>query len=154
MDFSSKWSGLPAAPSLKHLTQTGFGVPKDKQHAAVQELVKAHIESFNEAVTDGLCRVVEAIPPLEFMCKGDRISLAFVEATIQTPTVAKGAICKDLRVFPAECRGRRCTYRGKLTICLLCKKSDSIETVSVPYVFRYFVAELAAMNIKIKLDVK
>uniref|UniRef100_A0AAR2L043 DNA-directed RNA polymerase subunit beta n=1 Tax=Pygocentrus nattereri TaxID=42514 RepID=A0AAR2L043_PYGNA len=114
MDFSSKWSGLPAAPSLKHLTQTGFGVPKDKQHAAVQELVKAHIESFNEAVTDGLCRVVEAIPPLEFMCKGDRISLAFVEATIQTPTVAKGAICKDLRVFPAECRGRRCTYRGKL----------------------------------------
>ncbi|KAL7877999.1 hypothetical protein SRHO_G00046420 [Serrasalmus rhombeus] len=120
MDFSSKWSGLPAAPSLKHLTQTGFGVPKDKQHAAVQELVKAHIESFNEAVTDGLCRVVEAIPPLEFMCKGDRISLAFVEATIQTPTVAKGAICKDLRVFPAECRGRRCTYRGKLVADISC----------------------------------
>ncbi|KAL6486965.1 hypothetical protein MHYP_G00035910 [Metynnis hypsauchen] len=114
MDFSSKWSSLPAAPSLKHLTQTDFGVPKDKQHAAVQELVKAHIESFNEAVTDGLSRVVEAIPPLEFTCKGDRISLAFVEATIHNPAVAKGAICKDLRVFPAECRGRRCTYRAKL----------------------------------------
>ncbi|KAL7889768.1 hypothetical protein AOLI_G00020260 [Acnodon oligacanthus] len=114
MDFSSKWSSLPAAPSLKHLTQTDFGVPKHRQHAAVQELVKAHIESFNEAVTDGLCRVVEAIPPLEFTCKGDRISLAFVEATIHNPAVAKGAICKDLRVFPAECRGRRCTYRGKL----------------------------------------
>lgn len=46
------------------------------------------------------------------------------------------------------------SIRHRKTICLLCNKSDSIETVSVPYVFKYFVAELAAMNIKIKLDVK
>lgn len=40
----------------------------------------------------------------------------FVEVAIHNPTVAKGGICKDLRVFPAECRGRRCTYRGKLVV--------------------------------------
>ncbi|XP_051503671.1 DNA-directed RNA polymerase I subunit RPA2 isoform X2 [Myxocyprinus asiaticus] len=115
MDLS-KWCNLSSSPSLKHLTEAGFGVPKEKQHVPVQELVKAHIESFDQAVTDGLCRVVEAIPPLEFMFKGDRISLSFLEATIHKPAVAKGGISKDLRIFPAECRGRRCTYRGKLVV--------------------------------------
>lgn len=41
------------------MTEAGFGVPKNKQHVPVQELVKAHIDSFDQAVTDGLCRVVE-----------------------------------------------------------------------------------------------
>lgn len=59
MDYAWKWSALPTAPSLKHLTEAGFGIPKEKQHEAVQDLVKAHIESFDEAVTDGLCRVVQ-----------------------------------------------------------------------------------------------
>lgn len=58
MDLS-KWCNLKSEPSLKNLTEAGFGVPKDKQHVPVQELVKAHIESFDQAVTDGLCRVVE-----------------------------------------------------------------------------------------------
>ncbi|XP_067241642.1 DNA-directed RNA polymerase I subunit RPA2 [Chanodichthys erythropterus] len=113
MDLS-KWCNLKPEPSLKHLTEAGFGVPKNKQHVPVQELVKAHIDSFDQAVTDGLCRVVEGIPPLEFMYKGDRVSLSFVEAIIHPPAIAKGGISRDVRVFPAECRGRRCTYKGKL----------------------------------------
>lgn len=60
----------------------------------------------------------QAILPMEFMYKGDRISLSFVEAIIHTPAVSKGGISSDLRVFPAECRGRRCTYRGKLVVSL------------------------------------
>ncbi|KAI7805723.1 DNA-directed RNA polymerase I subunit RPA2 [Triplophysa rosa] len=113
MDLS-KWCNLSSAPSLKNLTEAGFGVPKKKQHVLVQHLVKAHIESFDQAVTDGLCRVVGAIPPLEFTFKEERISMSYVEAVMHTPSVSKGGISKDLRVFPAECRGRRCTYRGKL----------------------------------------
>ncbi|KAI4812617.1 hypothetical protein KUCAC02_023987, partial [Chaenocephalus aceratus] len=46
------------------------------------------------------------------------------------------------------------TARWHRLFCTLCGKSDSIDSVSVPYVFRYFVAELAAMNIKVKLDIK
>uniref|UniRef100_A0A8C9R8U0 DNA-directed RNA polymerase subunit beta n=1 Tax=Scleropages formosus TaxID=113540 RepID=A0A8C9R8U0_SCLFO len=114
MASTGGWSAAPSAPSLKHLTQAGFGVPPREQHAAVQELVKAHVESFNQAVTDGLCRAVQAIPPFEFTFRNDRITLAFVEAVIHKPVVAKGTVCQDPRVFPAECRGRRCTYRGKL----------------------------------------
>ncbi|XP_023678390.1 DNA-directed RNA polymerase I subunit RPA2 [Paramormyrops kingsleyae] len=114
MDSTPKWSNLPSGPTLKHLAEVGFGIPKSKQHAAVQELVKAHVESFDNAVTDGLSRAVQAIPPLEFMVKNERISLAFAEAVIHKPVVAKGTISQDLSIFPAECRGRRCSYRGKL----------------------------------------
>lgn len=59
MDFSEKWSNLPKGPSLKNLTEGGFGVLKEGQHAAVQDLTKAHIESFDQAVTEGLSRVVQ-----------------------------------------------------------------------------------------------
>lgn len=37
--------------------------------------------------------------------------------------------------------------------CVLCEDSGSVEEVSVPYIFRYLVAELASMNIKVKLSV-
>ncbi|XP_043298497.1 DNA-directed RNA polymerase I subunit RPA2-like [Cervus canadensis] len=43
--------------------------------------------------------------------------------------------------------------RNRKYNCALCNRSDTIDTVSVPYVFRYLVAELAAMNIKVKLDI-
>lgn len=43
--------------------------------------------------------------------------------------------------------------RNRKYSCALCNRSDTIDTISVPYVFRYFVAELAAMNIKVKLDI-
>jgi DNA-directed RNA polymerase I subunit RPA2 len=36
--------------------------------------------------------------------------------------------------------------------CRTCGKHDAVETVQVPRVFRYLTAELAAMNIKIKLE--
>ncbi|XP_066552524.1 DNA-directed RNA polymerase I subunit RPA2 [Amia ocellicauda] len=114
MDSAEQWRSSPAAPSLKNLTEPGYGLPKKKQHAAVQGLVRAHIDSFDEAVSEGLSRVVQAIPPLEFMFKNDRLSLAYVDVAINRPTVPKGSICRDLRVFPGECRGRRCSYRGKI----------------------------------------
>ncbi|MGH0131111.1 UNVERIFIED_CONTAM: hypothetical protein FKN15_041994 [Acipenser sinensis] len=56
-----------------------------------------------------------AICPLEFMFKNERITIAFVDAVISPPMVPKGSICKYLQVFPAECRGRRSSYRGKIT---------------------------------------
>lgn len=48
--------------------------------------------------------------------KNDKISITFVEATIFKPMVAKGTICSQLNVYPAECRGRRCSYKGKLVV--------------------------------------
>lgn len=62
MDFSSKWGDLSQGPSLKHLSEPGFGVPRETQHAAIQDITKAHIESFDQAVTEGLGRVVQVRP--------------------------------------------------------------------------------------------
>ena len=36
--------------------------------------------------------------------------------------------------------------------CRMCSDGGHIEVVSVPYVFRYLVAELAAMNIRVKIE--
>jgi len=38
--------------------------------------------------------------------------------------------------------------------CMFCKEDANISVISVSYVFRYLVAELAAMNIKVHLEVK
>ncbi|XP_020843135.2 DNA-directed RNA polymerase I subunit RPA2 isoform X1 [Phascolarctos cinereus] len=115
MDPACKWRNLPSQPSLKHLTEPGYGLPKEQQLPALQELTRPHIESFNYAVREGLSHAVQAIEPLEFAFKDERITLAIVDAVISPPVVPKGSICKELKVYPAECRGRRSTYRGKLT---------------------------------------
>ncbi|XP_033639510.1 DNA-directed RNA polymerase I subunit RPA2-like [Asterias rubens] len=38
--------------------------------------------------------------------------------------------------------------------CSACQSADNIDVVTIPYVFQYLVAELSAMNVKVKLDVK
>ncbi|XP_058021089.1 DNA-directed RNA polymerase I subunit RPA2 [Ahaetulla prasina] len=115
MDAAGKWRNLPSGPSLKHLTASDYGRPREQQRPALQDIARAHIESFNYAVSEGLSRAAQDIPPLEFAFKNDRITLAFSGATISPPMVPKGSICKELKVYPAECRARRSTYRGKLT---------------------------------------
>ncbi|XP_078068409.1 DNA-directed RNA polymerase I subunit RPA2 [Mustelus asterias] len=120
--MAGKWDSLCGEerlqPSLKNLTDPelkGGRAGPQQQHQALQELVRAHVDSFDQAVGEGLARAVQAIPPLELNYKNERISLAFVDAFISPPMVPKGSICSDLRVYPAECRGRRSTYKGKLT---------------------------------------
>uniref|UniRef100_A0A8C5M9Q9 DNA-directed RNA polymerase subunit beta n=1 Tax=Leptobrachium leishanense TaxID=445787 RepID=A0A8C5M9Q9_9ANUR len=115
MDSVNKWLHLPSQPSLKKLTQPGYGLPKEQQHPPLQELTRAHIDSFNQAMTEGLRIAVQAMRPLEFAFRNDHVSFAIVDASISPPMVPKGNICKEARIYPAECRGRRSTYRGKLT---------------------------------------
>lgn len=43
---------------------------------------------------------------------------------------------------------------GVTTRCHLCGRSDAIEVIAVPFVFRYLLAELTAMNIEIRMHVK
>lgn len=40
----------------------------------------------------------------------------------------------------------------KKVTCVSCQTSKGMETVAMPYVFRYLAAELAAMNIKMTLQ--
>lgn len=40
----------------------------------------------------------------------------------------------------------------KQVLCVACQTSKGMETVAMPYVFKYLAAELAAMNIKMTLQ--
>uniref|UniRef100_A0A8D0PQ84 DNA-directed RNA polymerase subunit beta n=1 Tax=Sus scrofa TaxID=9823 RepID=A0A8D0PQ84_PIG len=60
MDPSSRWRNLPSGPSLKHLTDPSYGIPREQQKPALQELTRAHVESFNYAVREGLSHAVQA----------------------------------------------------------------------------------------------
>ena len=37
--------------------------------------------------------------------------------------------------------------------CKVCQEKGKVEEVEMPYIFRYLVAQLASVNIKIKIDV-
>ncbi|XP_063243979.1 DNA-directed RNA polymerase I subunit RPA2 [Bacillus rossius redtenbacheri] len=52
-------------------------------------------------------------------------------------------------VQPPQPRGPE----GRKARCLLCGDQGSIVEVEIPYIFRYFVAQLASVNIKLRLDV-
>ncbi|XP_071438039.1 DNA-directed RNA polymerase I subunit RPA2 [Pithys albifrons albifrons] len=82
---------------------------------AQRDLTSAHIESFNYAVSEGVYRAVQDVPPLEFALKDSRVSLALVGVSIAPPAVPAGTVCQERRVYPAECRGLRSTYRGRIT---------------------------------------
>ncbi|KAM5163551.1 DNA-directed RNA polymerase I subunit RPA2 [Mantella aurantiaca] len=116
MDWALKWSNLPREPSLRKLTDPEYGRPGEKQHGPLQDITRAHVDSFNQAMTEGLFLAVQAIIPMEFSFKNSRVSFKIVDAVISHPMVPKGSLCKDPKVYPAECRGRRCTYHGKLTV--------------------------------------
>lgn len=74
----------------------------------------------NRGAEYALClfHLLKSIRPLEFKVNDDKFSISFVEATMHGPMVAKGGICRDINVYPAECRGRRCSYKGRLVVSL------------------------------------
>lgn len=41
---------------------------------------------------------------------------------------------------------------GSQPVCLACGHSNTIQTVQIPYVLKYLVAELASVNINVKFD--
>lgn len=53
---------------------------------------------------------------------------------------------------PRSIRADSAAGKGR-TVCRLCDTSKYVERVAVPYVFKYLVSELAAMNISIKCHI-
>jgi DNA-directed RNA polymerase I subunit RPA2 len=44
--------------------------------------------------------------------------------------------------------------KKRLWTCRVCDSRKHVETIAVPYVFRYLVAEMFAMNMRLTLEVK
>lgn len=59
MEVDGRWRSLPSGPSLKHLTDPSYAIPPEQQKAALQDLTRAHVDSFNYAVLEGLSHAVQ-----------------------------------------------------------------------------------------------
>lgn len=109
-------------PSLKHLTEAGYGIPKEAQLPALQELTRPHIDSFNYVLQEGLRCAIQHMKPCQFaLPNGQRITISIVDATIGMPKVSSlNCLAKTLKVYPAECRERGATYRAPLQARISC----------------------------------
>ncbi|XP_057292980.1 DNA-directed RNA polymerase I subunit RPA2-like isoform X4 [Hydractinia symbiolongicarpus] len=78
---------------------------------------------------DGLKNAVQLIHPQEFeLPNGKRAELSFLNAEIGVPTVDDNDFhSRTPRIYPAECRERHCTYKGKLTVTVQWKVDNQIQ---------------------------
>ncbi|XP_029831423.2 DNA-directed RNA polymerase I subunit RPA2 [Ixodes scapularis] len=111
---------FPEKPSLRKTLTHEFGKLPNKQYKVIQNVSKAHIESFNYMLKEGLSRAVADIPPSEFaLPNGDRIKIEMKDPFIGNPMISKNTIgVVTPQIYPAECRNRGTTYRGKLDVTL------------------------------------
>ena len=65
-----------------------------------------------------------------------------------------GSILSPLLDKPAVEVAAVAAHKERKWTCKVCESTEHIQLLAFPYVFRYLVAELAAMNIKVALDVK
>lgn len=92
-----------------------------------------HVDSFNYMLDDGLAEAVENLLPVYVtLANGDKVELKIEHVQIQRPTVPSGTIgVKNHKIYPAECRQRAATYKGKLNIkigwTLNGRKQESLE---------------------------
>lgn len=107
----------------KLLTSPDYGKPNKEQHLLLQTVTQAHVESFNYFMNDGLQKVVKHLEPVEFMTDGNgtmsstKMSIAVKSILIYNPKVSEGnRHALQSKVFPAECRERRATYKGDVYV--------------------------------------
>lgn len=115
---------------------------------------KAHVESFNYVLREGLSRAVADIPPCEFaLPNGDRVKLEIRDPYIGSPMISKNTIgVVTPQVYPAECRNRGTTYRGKLDVTVVWSLNgvhqDTVKKTvgEVPIMVKSQVCNIAKMS--------
>lgn len=145
---------FPEKPSLEKTLTSDFGKLTSKQYKVIQDVSKAHVESFNYMLKEGLSRAVADIPPCEFgLPNGDRIKLELRDPYIGSPMISKNTIgVVTPQVYPAECRNRGTTYRGKLDVTIVWSmngvQQDTIKKTAgeVPIMVKSLACNIAKMS--------
>ncbi|KAL4221906.1 DNA-directed RNA polymerase I subunit RPA2 [Mactra antiquata] len=102
-------------PNFKNLTYTDYGKPPETQNQNLQDLVRPHVQSFNCILHEGLAEIVKHLNPVEFsLPNNDRVSLTIEDIVLASPAVNEKAVCRTTKVYPAECRVRKTSYKGTL----------------------------------------
>lgn len=64
-------------------------------------------------------------------------------------------VCKKCGSILSPISYRNSSAAGNIeTLCRLCESASHIDTIAMPYVFRYLATELMAMNIKVTLNIE
>ncbi|XP_054715282.1 DNA-directed RNA polymerase I subunit RPA2-like [Uloborus diversus] len=109
----------PDKPSLRSVQTESYGNPKKAQYKAIQDFSRAHVQSFNYMLDEGLNHMIQNIPPLEIgLANGDQIKVQFRRCWIDPPAIKRGTVAKTNRVYPSECRGRHVSYKGGFQVSL------------------------------------
>ncbi|PVD31138.1 hypothetical protein C0Q70_10416 [Pomacea canaliculata] len=106
-----------AMSALERLDVNG-GQPKENQHKALQELTKPHIDSFNHMIRHGIHDIVEHMLPVEFELPGGQQCALYLKGiSILPPRLPDtNKVSVSSKIYPAECRERRSTYRGDVQV--------------------------------------
>lgn len=126
VDVREVWEELkriPDHPSLERLTDGTYSKINKKQHdvscsfydekpfalinishhQVIQKISRAHIDSFDFMLEEGLPKGVKNIKPLEMMLpNGDKLKISIMDVVVGNPRVSKDAIAKTSIVFPSE----------------------------------------------------
>ncbi|KAI0987754.1 hypothetical protein GJ496_003572 [Pomphorhynchus laevis] len=84
----------------------------------MRDLVKPHIDSFNDMIDMRLSKAVQRIQPIEFEYKGgNRLKFEICDAEIYKPSIAlQNSRSSGNKLYPAECRIARTTYKAPLMV--------------------------------------
>ncbi|XP_064648156.1 DNA-directed RNA polymerase I subunit RPA2-like [Lineus longissimus] len=143
-------------PEFTNLWSPDYGRPPKVQHQPLQDLTKPHIDSFNYMIREGLAKSVRCMQPLSFKLKnGDIAEFSVVDVNIFAPEVPSGNYkVSDTKVYPAECRQRGTSYKGRIQVKLLWKMNgEPKETFDkmlgeVPVMVKSDVCHLSKMSPK------
>lgn len=116
--MSTKWKDIPKEPDFRYVHSKDYGVPSKSQSEALQNISRAHIDSFNFVLRQGIGKAIQNIWPQEFeLPTKDRLKLELKDATVGHPVIHQNTIeASSINVYPAECRLRGTTYKAKLEV--------------------------------------
>ncbi|CAG2114981.1 unnamed protein product, partial [Medioppia subpectinata] len=114
-DLLHEIQNLSIKPTQKLIQNKDYYDLNRPQTKSIQDLAKAHIQSFNFMIEEGLQKGIQNLKPLEFeLSTKERIRIQIIDSAIFPPIVHKDSQSRTVHVYPSECRMRGTTYKGKL----------------------------------------
>lgn len=146
-------NSLPDEPSLKRNTDGSYHRLNEKQSKVLAKISAAHIDSFNFMLDQGLPLAVSNISPMRMLLpNGDKLEISIFNVSLNKPRVPTNSMASEQNVYPAECRIREATYKGRLQVSLMIKINDRPQPLiednigEIPVMLKSKVCNLADLT--------
>lgn len=102
-DLTRHLERLAVKPSQKLLTSASWNDLKREQSKLLQNFAKAHIDSFNFMVNEGIEKGIQNLQPLGFeLSTGDRVVIQIMSCSISSPMISMEDRMGAVKLYPAE----------------------------------------------------